>query len=340
MTSAAQLPHILAHMRTRWKGIYSLLLLWIAATIVFNPQLFLSQFVSGFVYGMILVMIALGLSLILGLMGVVNFAHGALFMLGGYFAFAAVAQLGLPFWTALIIAPICVGIAGAAIEVLTLRPLYSEEPIVGLLLTFGLTLMIDEVVRFTWGSRPLSYDIPQYFSQPLSLGLISISVIRVFTVAIGVLSVLLLYLMIVRTDFGLTIRAGVQDVEMTEMVGVNLPIRFTATFMIGSMIAGLAGVLRTAEVGLSPDLGASFIVLAFVVIVVGGIGSLFGSVIAGLLIGWAQFLTPGMLAAAAYYTGVELLTFQGFSRVVPFIVMIVVLLDRPRGLFGRTGLLE
>lgn len=323
-----------------WKATYTFLVLWLLGTLAWKPSLFTAQFISGFVYGMILVMIALGLALILGLMGVINFAHGSLFMFGGYFAFMITSQLGVNFWIALILAPLAVGVIGAAMEVLTLRPLYGEDPLTGLLLTFGLTLMFEESVRFFWGSTPKTYPTPQLFAQPVSLGVVSVPAFRLFTVVIGLLMVGLVYFLIVRTDFGLTIRAGVQDSEMTELVGVNLPIWFTAMFVIGAGLAGLAGVLRSASVGVYPGMGSTFIIITFVVIVIGGMGSFFGSIVGGLLVGWTQFLFPIMLNAAAAVTGIQALELPGISAILPFLVMIVVLLERPRGLFGEEGFLE
>ncbi|WP_438267406.1 branched-chain amino acid ABC transporter permease [Haladaptatus halobius] len=326
--------------RTRWKLVYIFLSIWLVSSIIRNPSLFAAQFVSGFVYGMILVMIALGLALILGLMGIINFAHGALFMLGAYLAFSVVSWFGLSFWAALIIAPLAIGLIGALMEVITLRPLHGSDPEAALLLTFGLTMMFEEAIRFVWGAQPKSYSTPSILTQPVNLGVTSVPSSRIFTVAIGMISLAVVYLLIVRTDFGLTIRAGVQDAEMTELAGVNLPIRFTAMFVIGAMLAGLAGVLRSAEVGLDPGMGGTFIIIVFVVIVIGGMGSFFGAIVGGLLIGWARFLVPGMLETAAYYTGIQAFNIQGIARVLPFLLMIIVLLDRPRGLFGEEGFLE
>lgn len=330
----------MSSVRTRWQVVYAVLAVWLVATIAWSPSLFVAQFISGFVFGMILVMIALGLALILGLMGVINFAHGALFMLGAYAAFTVVAMLGFPFWVALVVAPLAVGVVGALMEVVTLRPLYGEDPLAGLLLTFGLALMFEEAIRYTWGSAPKSYPVPEWLSRPVGLVVTAVPASRIFTVAVGLALVAAVYLLIVRTDFGLTIRAGVQDAEMTELSGVNLPVRFTAMFAVGAALAGLAGVLRSAEVGLGPGMGGTFIIITFVVIVVGGMGSFFGAVVGGLLIGWTRFLVPTMLSAAAAYTGIGALSLQGVGRIIPFVLMIVVLLDRPRGLFGEEGFLE
>ena len=305
-----------------------------------EPRLFVEQAIGGLVYGMILVLIALGLALILGLMGVVNFAHGALFMLGAYFSYHVVVALGLPFWAALVLAPVGVGLVGVAMEMTVLRRLYGGEPIVSLLATFGLTLMVEDAIRATWGAAPLGYDIPGPLATSTDLGVTSVGTFRLTIVVVSAVAVGAVYLLITRTDFGLSVRAGVQDGEMAEFVGVNLPVRFTAMFFLGAAIAGFAGVLRAAEFGMGTSMGETFVILAFVVVVVGGVGSLFGSVISGLLIGEATFLTPVVLSALADVTGVPWIDVDAVGGLMPYVVMIVVLLYRPRGLFGEEGFLE
>ncbi|PSP86415.1 branched-chain amino acid ABC transporter permease [Halobacteriales archaeon QS_1_68_17] len=305
-----------------------------------RPGLFLDQAIGGLVYGMILVMVSLGLSLILGLMGIVNFAHGALFMLGAYFSYTVVAMLGLSFWAALVVAPVAVGLVGVLLEVSVLRRLYAEEPIIGLLATFGLTLMIEESVRAAWGAAPLAYDVPAPLATSTDLVVTQVGTFRLFTVAVSAVAVVAVYLLITRTDFGLTVRAGVQDDEMAGFLGVNLPVRFTAMFFLGAVIAGLGGVLQAAEFGMGPEMDRTFVILAFVVVVVGGVGSLFGSVVAGLLVGEATFLASVVLESLATVTGVAALDVEGIGGLVPFLVMIAVLLWRPRGLFGEEGFLE
>jgi branched-chain amino acid transport system permease protein len=323
-----------------WVALGVVLALALLAGFAHQPGLFVTQAVGGLVYGAILVLITLGLSLILGLMGVVNFAHGALFMLGAYVSFSVVAVWQLPFWAALIVAPVLVGVVGVLIEVTVLRRLYGAEPIVGLLATFGLTMMIEEAIQYHWGTTPLGYAKPAALQSSVDLGVTLVSSFRLFMVAVAMVTVAAVYALISRTDFGLSVRAGVQDGEMTEFVGVNLPVRFTAMFFLGSAIAALAGVLQAAEYGMNAQMGQTFLILAFVVVVVGGVGSLFGSVIAGLVIGEANFLAPVMLAGLAEYTGIAALNVSGIRGLVPYLVMLFILLVRPRGLFGEEGLLE
>jgi branched-subunit amino acid ABC-type transport system permease component len=273
-------------------------------------------------------------------MGVVNFAHGALFMLGAYFAFQVVSILGLSFWVALVVAPLLVGVVSLVVELLILRRLYGEGPIIGLLATFGVTLMLEELTRAVWGNAPLDFAVPAVLSAPTDLGVTTVSTFRLFTVAVTVVTVVLVYLLITRTSFGLTVRAGVQDREMTTFLGANLPVRFTAMFFLGSVIAGLGGVLRGAEVGMDTGMAQEFIILAFIVVVVGGVGSLFGSVLSGIVIGESVFLTGVVLDSLASVTGLPWIAIDGISGLVPYLVMIVVLLVRPRGFFGVEGFLE
>ncbi|WP_280535291.1 branched-chain amino acid ABC transporter permease [Halopenitus sp. POP-27] len=316
------------------------LLAVVIVTLAVRPGLFISNLVGGIVYGMILMMIALGLSLILGLLGVVNFAHGALFMLGAYGAYQAVALFELPFWLALIVVPIGVGLIGVLMEVTVLRRLYGEDPLIGLLATFGVALMLEEATRAQWGGTPLSFDPPAVLRASVQVGFLEIATTRLFTAAVGALVVGGLYLLMYRTDFGLSIRAGLQDQQMAEFLGIDIPKRFTIVFFIGAAIAGLSGVLRGAEVGMDLGMGMDFVILAFVVIVVGGLGSIFGSVVSALLIGVAVFVTPVMLRAITTVAGLEWLYVSGIGGLMPFLVMIGVLLVRPRGLFGEEGLLE
>jgi len=322
------------------KGALVLLLGWILLTAFRQTSLFFTQFVNGLMFGMILVMIALGLALILGLMGVMNFAHGALFMIGGYVSFTIIAQFDGPFFLALVLAPLAVGLLGLLMETVTLRPIYGTDPINTLLLTFGLTLMFEEATRFIWGASPLSYQTAPVLSSPVDLYVTTVPGISLFTVILGMLAVTAVYLLIIRTDFGLAIRAGVQDAEMAYLSGENLRLKFTILFVIGTMLAGLAGLLRGAETGIDPGMAGLFIILVFVVIVVGGMGSFFGSVVGGLLIGISMFIGPLLLSTAANLTGIAGLHPPGVQRVIPFIIMIIVLLIRPRGLFGEEGFLE
>jgi branched-subunit amino acid ABC-type transport system permease component len=318
-------------------GVVTLVLLGVTAAV--DPGLFIDQAIGGLVYGMVLVLITLGLSLILGLMGIVNFAHGAFFMLGAYASYTVVVSLGLPFWAALIAVPIFVGIVGVLLEMSVLRYLYDQDPIVSLLATFGLTMMMEQVIESYWGTQPLGYAKPGLLASSVDLGPTQVGAFRLFIVAISAVTVVGVYLLISRTDFGLTVRAGVQDGEMTEFVGINLPVRFTTMFFIGAAIAGLAGALYAPEYSMKTTMGETFVILAFVVVVVGGVGSLFGSVVSGIIIGEARFMVPAVGDALAEVTGIGVLG-ADIGGLVPYLVMVLILLFRPRGLFGEEGFLE
>ena len=325
---------------TAWLAFWTLVVALLAVAFAVRPGLFVDQAVSGLVYGMILVLVTLGLSIILGLLGVVNFAHGALFMLGAYLTFQVMMVWGLPFVAALVLVPVVVGVVGILMERLVLRHVYDENPLIGFLATFGLALMLTEAIRAQWGGSPLSVDMPAMLASGADLIVTSVARFRLFTVLFAAVTVLAVYLLIGRTDFGLSVRAGVLDREMAEFLGVNMPVRFVSMFFLGAAIAGLGGVLRGTEVTMSIGMGQSMVILAFVVVVVGGVGSLFGSVVAGILIGEAVYLTPTVLRSLSILTGISALDVPAIGGLMPYLVMIVVLLVRPRGLFGQEGFLE
>jgi branched-subunit amino acid ABC-type transport system permease component len=240
----------------------------------------------------------------------------------------------------MIAVPVAVGLVGVAMEVSILRRLYGENPLVGLLATFGVFLMIEEATRAQWGATPLSFAEPAILQGSVSVGIGRIATMRLFTVLVGTVVIGGIYLLMYRTDFGLTIRAGLQDQEMAEFIGVDIPTRFTIVFFLGAAIAGLAGVLRGAETGMDLTMGFEYVLLAFVIVVVGGLGSIFGSVVSALFIGIAVFLAPVVVRALATMTGVDALAVSGIGGIMPFVVLLVVLFVKPRGLFGEEGLLE
>lgn len=324
----------------RWVLFWGLVAGLLLLGFVVQTSLFVDQAVGGLVYGMILVLVTLGLSIILGLLGVVNFAHGALFMIGAYMTYQFMEPWGLPFWIALFLVPLVVGIVGIGLERLVLQHVYDENPLIGFLATFGLALMLTEATRAIWGGQPKSVAVPGLLAQGADLGVTSVARFRLFTVLVGVITVVAVYLLIGRTDYGLSVRAGVLDREMAEFLGVNMPVRFVTMFFLGAGIAGLAGVLRGTEVSMNLGMGQQMVILAFVVVVVGGVGSLFGSVAAGLLIGEAIYLTPVVLSSLATVTGVPTFNVPAIGGLMPFLVMIFVLLVRPRGLYGQKGFLE
>ena len=284
----------------------------------------LPQLLHGLVFGAALGLLALGLTVIFGLLGVMNFAHGELYMLGAY---AGIVAIGVTqsFWVALIVAPLAVGVVGAVTEVLTLRPLYRREPLYGLILTFGLALVFREAVRQIWGGDMRRILPPFTGSTPL-LGM-TYPNYRLFLLAAASVLLLVIWLFFTRTRAGIIVRAAVQDAEMLDGLGVNVRRVFTLTFAGSAALAALAGLLMAPEFTVYPQMGVEFILLAFIVVILGGMGSLGGSVVAAFVIGIAQslfslWMNPQRVAIAI------------------FGIMIVVLVVRPRGFFGREGVLE
>ena len=284
----------------------------------------LPQLLHGLVFGAALGLLALGLTVIFGLLGVMNFAHGELYMMGAY---AGIAVIGLTgsFWLALVAAPVIVGVLGAITEAATLRPLYRREPLYGLILTFGLALVFREGVRQIWGGDMRRILPPFTGSTPL-LGM-TYPDYRLFLLAASSVLLLAIWLFFTKTRAGIIVRAAVQDAEMLDGLGVNVPRVFTLTFAGSAALAALAGLLLAPVFTVYPQMGVEMILLAFIVVILGGMGSMGGSVVAAFVIGLAQslfslWMNPQRVAIAI------------------FGIMIVVLIVRPRGFFGREGVLE
>jgi len=284
----------------------------------------LPQLLHGLVFGAALGLLALGLTVIFGLLGVMNFAHGELYMLGAY---AGIAVIGVThsFWAALVVAPLAVGAIGAVTEVATLRPLYRREPLYGLILTFGLALVFREGVRQIWGGDMRRILPPFTGSTPL-LGM-TYPNYRLFLLGASSVLLLAIWLFFTKTRAGVVVRAAVQDAEMLDGLGVNVPRVFTLTFAGSAALAALAGLLLAPVFTVYPQMGVEMILLAFIVVILGGMGSMGGSVVAAFVIGLAQslltlWMNPQRVAIAI------------------FAIMIVVLIVRPRGFFGREGVLE
>ena len=284
----------------------------------------LPQLLHGLVFGAALGLLALGLTVIFGLLGVMNFAHGELYMLGAY-AGIAVISVAHSFWVALIAAPILVGLVAAVTEMTTLRPIYRREPLYGLILTFGLALVFREGARQIWGGDMRRVLPPFTGSTPL-LGM-TYPNYRLFLLAASSLILFALWLFFTRTRAGVVVRAAVQDAEMLDGLGVDVRRVFTLTFAASGALAALAGLLLAPIFTVYPQMGVEMILLAFIVVILGGMGSMGGSVVAAFIIGVAQslfslWMNPQRVAIAI------------------FGIMIVVLIVRPRGLFGREGVLE
>ncbi|MGB7757146.1 MAG: branched-chain amino acid ABC transporter permease [Salinisphaera sp.] len=285
-----------------------------------DVMLLTSQLVNGLVLGFLFVLIAVGLSIIFGMLGLVNFAHGAFFALGAYFAWTLQPYVGSV--GVLFLAPLCVFGVGIVAERLLLRPLYDKEPLLGLLLTFGLALFIEEAIRTIWGSIGHPYDAPEFLSGFVHYGPVFVTQYRLAVLVITVLLLIGIWLFLEKTRFGRIIRAGSRDGEMVNMLGVNLKRVFTLVFGLGTALAGIAGVLAAPLWSVVPSISEQAIMPAFVVVTIGGLGSLRGAIVSGLLVGISVAMAIQFWPAA--------------SSAVMYLLMVAVLLVRPRGLFGET----
>jgi branched-chain amino acid transport system permease protein len=284
-----------------------------------------AQVFTGVVLGMIFVLLAIGLSLIFGLMTVVNFSHGALYMLGAYVGFTLLRLTG-SFSVALVVAPLLVGGLGLLIERFLIRPLYGRSPDDPLLLTFGMSLVIVELARLIWGKIGLTLDPPRAMAGAVNLGFTYFPTYRLFVIAVTAVVLVGLWLFLEKTNVGLVIRAGSRDPLMVRALGFDVGRIWFLVFGIGAGLAGLAGILAGPMRGAYAEMGVTIIIESFVVVVVGGMGSLVGAVVSGLLIGQIVSLTTFFAPKLA--------------EIVVFIFMAIVLLLRPSGLFGEAGLLE
>lgn len=274
---------------------------------------------NGIAIGMLLLLVASGLSLIFGLMGVVNFAHGSLYMFGAYFGLVLFDRTGV-FVVALLVAPFLVAGIGVLMEYLTLRPLYGRDPLYQILLTFGIALILDEVVILVWGPNALNFAGPSWLTGVFSVAGAALPIYRVFVICLGAVVAVGLYLFLQRTRYGLVVRAGTANRTMVEANGINVKRAFTIMFAVGAGMAAVGGVVAGPMLSVYPAMGLDMVIEAFVVVVIGGLGSFRGSVVGALLAGLAQ-------AFGSFYV-------PSFSSIIIFTLMIVVLLVRPSGLFG------
>jgi branched-chain amino acid transport system permease protein len=287
-------------------------------------QLVLFNVTNGLIIGAFYVLMALGLSMILNLSNVINFAHGNFLALGGYFAFVMTHFVG--FWGALLISPMLAGVLGFIIERLMIRRVYRRDPVYSLLLTFGLAFIIQDACRFIWGPNGLPLGVPDSMAQPISDDLFFITWYRIFMVVVVISTVAGLFAFLRYTRIGLRIRAGTLDLETVASLGVNVRMLRSFNFALGSLLAGLSGVLAAGQIGLNPNMGDDLLMPSFIAIIVGGVGSLTGTLFGGLLIGVASALTTVVYPAA--------------SEAVIYVIMALVLLIRPRGLMGEEGMLS
>jgi len=284
-------------------------------------QLVLFNLFNGLIIGAFYALMALGLSLILNLSGIINFAHGGFLAIGGYLAYSLIPFLG--FWGALVVAPILTALIGLLVERVLIRRLYGRDPLYSLLLTFGLAFIFEDGTRWLWGPATVPFAIPDWLSSPLSTQFFFLTGYRVFMVVLVVVAVLALFLILNRTRLGMRIRAGTSDLETVSVLGVNIRVLRNLNFALGVYLAGLAGVLAAGMLGLQPTIGSTLIMPSFVAIIIGGLGSLPGTLLGGLLIGAAS--------------GVVTVFYPSASEAVIYVIMGIVLLVRPRGLLGEEG---
>jgi len=281
----------------------------------------LQQLFNGLVGGSFYALLALGLSVIFGMLGVVNFAHGAFYMLGAFGSYVLLEELGISFWISLAVVPLALGLVGVVLERLMVRRLIDLDPLYNFLLTFGLTLLLQDLVRRQYGIQSKPYERPELLSGSVNLGLFSYPKYQVFVLVFAVVVCVAVYLVLNRTPVGRIVRASTERPELTRALGVNVGLWVTPVFGFGIALAGLAGVLAAPMRAVNPLMGADLIIVVFAVVVIGGLGSVFGSVVAGFLIGMLQ-------AIGNFYV-------PALSQVSVFIAMALVLLIRPAGLFGR-----
>jgi branched-chain amino acid transport system permease protein len=286
----------------------------------------LMQLFTGLSLGMLYVLLALGLSIIFGLLTVVNFAHGAMYMWGAYAGVATVAITG-NFWLALLVSPLVIGGYGLLVEKALIRPLYGRDINYPLLLTFGLQFIMIEIIRIFWGTADRPFSAPPILSMPLELfGIFYFPSYRVFVIGITLVICIILWIFLEKTNLGLVIRAGTRDPLMVGALGIDMGRIWWLVFGIGSLLAGIAGLLAAPIRSVCPEMGIAMLVECFVVVVVGGMGSLKGAILSGIIMGEASSITT--------------LFYPQMADIVIFLVMAVVLLLRPSGLFGKAGLLE
>jgi len=288
----------------------------------FDPNFLLTQMFNGLVLGMILVLISLGLSIIFGMMGIVNFAHGDLLLVGVYVAWTVTEMTG-NIIAGFLVAPIAVAGLGLVVERFLLQRTYDHGPLLQLLLTFGLAEFLRGSVQLVWGSTGKEFQTPEWGTGMIDLVAFNYPAYRLFVITAAAAIVLATYLFITRTDIGLIIRAGTQDREMVGTLGLEVSRVFLIVFALGAALAGIAGALIGPIRGANPTLGVDLLIPSFVVVVIGGIGSFRGSIVAGVLVGELIVLTG--------------LVFSSASQVVIFVLMAIILWVRPRGLFGREG---
>ncbi len=281
----------------------------------------LSQLLLGLVNGSFYAMLSLGLAVIFGLLNVINFAHGAMFMFGAMLTWMGLQYAGLPYWAMLLLSPLVVGLVGILIEKTMLQWLYKLDHLYGLLLTFGITLMIEGIFRSVYGSSGQSYSVPPLLGGATDLGFMYLPNYRAWVVVASLVVCFATWFMIEKTKLGAYLRAGTENPRMVEAFGVNVPLMITLTYGFGVALAAFAGVLAAPVYQVAPLMGQNLIITVFAVVVIGGMGSIMGAILTGLGLGVIEGFTK--------------VFYSELSSTVVFIIMAIVLLVRPAGLFGR-----
>jgi len=284
-------------------------------------QVLLGQLLLGLVNGSFYAMLSLGLAVIFGLLGVVNFAHGAFYMLGAYATWIILDVFELGYWWALVLAPISVGLIGMLLERLFLQFLYKIDPLYGLLLTFGLSLIAEGVLREVFGSSGQTYPVPELLQGAMDVGFMNLPIYRVWVIIASLSICFITWYVIERTRLGSTLRAATENPKLVQAFGINVPVMVMFTYAGGVALAALAGVLSAPVIQVSPLMGSSLVIVVFAVVVIGGMGSIMGSILSGVGLGVIEGFTKVLYPEA--------------SNIVVFLIMAIVLCWRPAGLFGK-----
>ncbi|MGE0751778.1 MAG: branched-chain amino acid ABC transporter permease [Variibacter sp.] len=286
-------------------------------------QALFGQLLLGLINGSFYALLSLGLAVIFGMLNIINFAHGAQYMLGAFMAFFLLQYLGLNYWVSLIVVPILVGIVGVIIERVFLQWLYKLDHLYGLLLTFGLAIIIEGVFRNYFGSSGLPYRVPDQLTGGKNLGFMYLPNYRGWVVAFSLVVCLATWFLIERTKLGSYLRAATENPTLVRAFGINVPRMITLTYGFGVGLAGLAGVMAAPIYNVSPQMGSNLIIIVFAVVVIGGMGSIMGAIVTGFALGLIEGLTKVFFPEA--------------SNTAIFVIMAIVLIIRPAGLFGRTA---
>jgi len=289
----------------------------------YNLSPILAQSVLGMVNGAFYALLSLGLAIIFGLLNIINFAHGALYMLGAVVSYLLLHFLGIGYWPALVLAPLIVGAFGVLLERTMINRLYKLDHLYGLLLTFGVALILEGIVRNSIGSSGVTYSVPEALRGATRLGFMIMPTYRLWVVVASFVICITTWLILEKTPIGATLRAATENAALVQSFGVNVPRLITLTYGAGVGLAGLAGVMAAPVYSVNPNMGSDVIIVVFAVVVIGGMGSILGSILTGFGLGLLEGLTKSIYPEA--------------SGVVVFVLMIVVLLTRPAGLFGKAA---